>query len=115
MSAPDQAVSGIAGRTTNGLCQACQKEMPFVMPMPRIFNEVDVSVLAIAHPPSRCPHCQAIHLPLIHGISAEGVFELTWKLAKINRGPIIPGSDSTALRDAIQAAQFNDKLKKGSN
>src|SRR5580692_10178876 len=74
MSEPE-AVPAAAGGAAPGPCQVCQKEMQFIMPTPRIFNEIDVSCIVMAHPPSRCPHCQAIHLPLIKGISEEGIFQ----------------------------------------
>lgn len=102
-----------AGGTAPGPCQVCQKEMQFVMPTPRIFNEIDVSCIVMAHPPSRCPHCQTVHLPLIKGISEEGIFQLTWKPVKVNRGPIIAGGGNEALREAIAQAQFTEQLKKG--
>jgi hypothetical protein len=115
MSAPDNVVTASAdpGGKANGPCQVCAKEMTFIMPVPRIFNEVDVSVLAIAHPPSKCPYCGTIHLPLIRGISEEGAFQLTWRDVKVNRGPIIAGGGNEALRQAIAEAQFVDQLKKG--
>ena len=98
-----------------GPCQACQKEMSYIFPTPRIFNEIDVSILAIAHPPSRCGECQAVHLPLIQGLSEMGVLEITWKVAKVQRGPMIIGADDNVLKKAIAQAEFTDRIKKQGN
>jgi hypothetical protein len=87
--------------------------MTFIMPTPRIFNEIDVSVLCIAHPPSRCKECQAIHMPLIQGLSADGILEIVWKPVKVRHAPLVVGGSDSTLRQAIEAAQFTDKLKKG--
>jgi len=96
-----------------GPCHLCHKEMTFIMPTPRIFNEIDISVLCIAHPPSRCKECQAIHMPMIQGLNAEGVLEIVWKPVKVKHAPMIVGGDNSTLRKAIEEAQFNDKIKRG--
>lgn len=98
-----------------GPCQACQQEMSYIFPTPRIFNEVDVSVLAIAHPPSKCSHCQAVHLPLIAGLNEMGVLEIVWKVAKVSRGPMVVGATDNALQQAIRDAEFNEQIKRRGN
>jgi hypothetical protein len=106
-----------AQQTVKGPClnQQCGKDVTYIMPVPRIFNDIDVSCLMIAHPPSRCPTCGAVMLPLIKGISAEGVFELEWKMVKVSRSPIIVGSNDKVLKDAIEAARFTEKIKTQGN
>jgi hypothetical protein len=96
-----------------GPCQVCQKEMTFVMPTPRIFNEIDVSVLAIAHPPSRCRECQAIHMPIIAGLGEEGELQISWKPVKVQHAPMVVSGNESTLRQAIEQAQFSDKIKRG--
>jgi len=102
-------------QTVKGPCQSCQKEMTYIMPTPRIFNEIDVSCLMIAHPPSKCPHCGVVSLPLIHGISAEGIFEIEWKPVKATRMPMIVGANDNVLKQAIASAKFTEELKKKGN
>ena len=94
-----------------GKCYACRKEMTFIIPVPRIFNEIDVSVIAVAHPPSRCPNCTAIHIPLIAGINQEGGIDFTWQLAKMQRAPLVVGGNDATLKQAIEQAAFTEKIK----
>jgi len=114
MAAPDRPQQQLP-QVTKGPCQGCGKEMSYILTAPKIYNEVDVSILILSHPPSRCPACGATHLPLIKGISAEGVLEIVYKLLKVQRSPIIVGGSDSALRQAIEAAQFADKLKDEGN
>lgn len=99
----------------NGPCQKCQQQMEYIFPTPRIFNELDVSVIAFAHPPSRCGQCGTVHFPLVEGITAEGNIQLIWKPVKIGRAPMIVGGNDDALKKAIDQARFTEDLKKRGN
>lgn len=100
---------------TKGPCQACGKEMTFVLTAPKIYNEADISLIILSHPPSRCAACSAIHVPLIKGINQEGVLEIIYKAIKVQRGPMIVGSNDSALKQAIEAAKFAEELKTKGN
>jgi hypothetical protein len=100
---------------TKGPCQACGKEMTFVLTAPKIYNEMDISLIILSHPPSRCNACSAVHVPLIKGINQEGVLEIIYKAIKVQRGPMIVGSSDQVLKDAIAAAKFSEELKNKGN
>ncbi len=98
-----------------GPCQVCGKEMVYIVPVPRIFNDIDVSVVAFAHPPSKCQQCTAIHVPLVAGTNTEGGIDFVWKLAKASRSPMIVGGNDSTLKQAIEQAQFTEKLRSEGN
>lgn len=100
---------------TKGPCQVCGKEMTYMMAAPKIYNEPDISLLILSHPPSRCQECSAIHVPLIKGINEEGVLEIVYKAIKVQRSPMIVGGTDNVLKQAIAAAEFSEKLKNQGN
>lgn len=94
-------------------CPSCGNVMQYRFPIPRIFNQIDVSVIAIAHTrPDRCAKCGALWMPMIKGFSEDGVMEFQWVRVNANKGPMVVGATDSDLQSAIEKAQFSESLKK---
>lgn len=93
-------------------CAVCQKEMEVVMPMPRIFNAIDVSSITFVHNrPDICTSCNTMFLPIVEGLDENGCVMFRWQPVKGNRAPMIVGGGADELRKAIENANIAEKIK----
>ena|ERR1700690_3032104 len=118
MSSPPQAPpQGQAPvMTIEQTCTACGSKMNYTLPIPRIFNAIDVSIISYVHNrPDICPSCKAMFLPVISGIDVNGCTEFVWKGVSGKKQPMIIGGNDEQLKRAIAEAQFAEKLKQEGN
>lgn len=70
-------------------CGQCSKPMAARMPAMRVYNFPEVSGVTLAHERvAKCAECGATYIPLIKGVTKEGVIELAWKIVQTGESVI---------------------------
>ena len=80
-------------------CHNCGKKMMARMPVMRVMNAVDVTVIACTHErPSRCGSCGASFLPLVVDVNDKLQIKLVWRQVQLKES-IGPSKQSFADTD----------------
>jgi hypothetical protein len=100
----------------NQPCMACGTIMRYTLPAPKVMNYIDMSMIIFMHyRPDICPACKAMFLPVIEKFDENGAPAFIWKPVGGHKQPMIVGGNDQSLRDAINKAAFEEKLKREGN
>lgn len=96
------------------MCSQCQTEMVVKIPRPRIFNGIDVSILAFAHERfPQCPNCKAAYTFSVD-MNEVGLLSFIWVMIKPAEPIITPGTPENVQQEIqkdLHAAGIASKIK----